>query len=173
MTRLSALLLLTLTLWVTSPARVSAAAPPWASQKSNDGQLATTTYQHTKNFVRSFFRAYNKHDLQAVLSMVTTSVRYADCDWVMQQGRFAAGKSELKHLFQREFADGQQFLRLSVVASNPDQRYVAGAQFLQRTRSMRQHGLAPHASGFKIVLQSPRFEQINFFAGMGPTGCKR
>ncbi len=169
MARLFALVLLALTVWVTSPAHVTAAA----AQKSNDGQLATTTYKHTKDFVRSFFRAYNRHDLQAVLGMVTLSVRYADCDWVMQQGCFVVGKSELKQLFQREFSDGQQFLQLSVVASNPNQRYVAGAQFLQTTRSMRRHGRVPHASGFKIVLPYPRFDQIRFFAGMGPTGCKR
>jgi len=172
MARLFALLLLALTVWVASPAHVTAAAAP-SPQKSNDGQLATTTYKHTKTFVRSFFQAYNRHDLQAVLGMVTTSVRYADCDWVMQQGRFAFGKAELKQLFQREFSDGQQFLRLSVVASNPNQRYVAGAQFLQTARSMRRHGIAPHASDFKIVLQYPRFDQIRVFAGMGPTGCKR
>jgi len=173
MARVIVLLLMAFTVWTTSPAHVVAETTQRAPQVSPAPQTTTTTYKHTKTIVRSFFRAYNRHDLHAVLTMVTPSVRYTDCDWTTQQVRVAIGKAELKKLFQSEFVDKQQFLQLSVVASNPNQRYVAGAQFLQTTRSMQTQGMAPQAGGFKIVLQSPGFAQIRFFAGIGPTRCKR
>jgi len=164
MARTFILTILVLSAWATGTATVSAAAHR-VPVKSSVHQ--TTTYGHTQALVRSFIHAYNKHDLRAVLSLFIQNVKYADCDWAKNQLRFAAGKSELKHLFQREFADSQEFLQLAVITANPHQRYVAEAQFVQTSRSMRRHGMAPQATNFKVVLQDPGFDHIDHIAG----GC--
>jgi RNA polymerase sigma-70 factor (ECF subfamily) len=132
-----------------------------------------TTYQHTQAVVRSFVRAYNHHDLHGVLSLFTPSARYSDCDWVRQTPRFAIGQAELRRLFQREFADNERFVRPKITTANPQQRYVAGLDFLQTSRSMQRRGIAPHAGGFKIVLETTDYQRIEFIAGLGPNGCHR
>ncbi len=132
-----------------------------------------TTYQHTQAVVRSFIRSYNHHDLKGVLNLFTPSVRYTDCDWVRQTPRYAIGPAQLQRLFQREFADNQHFLHPKITTANPQQRYVAGLDFLQTSRSMQQHGIAPYASGFKIVLENTDYTRIAGVAGQGPDGCHR
>ncbi|HEY8684953.1 MAG TPA: nuclear transport factor 2 family protein [Chloroflexota bacterium] len=132
-----------------------------------------TTYQHTQAVVRSFIHAYNRHDLKGVLNLFTPSVRYTDCDWVRQTPRYAIGPAQLQRLFQREFADNQHFLHPKITTANPQQRYVAGLDFLQTSRSMQQHGIAPYASGFKIVLETTDYQRIAGVAGQGPDGCHR
>lgn len=137
------------------------------------GDTHHTTYQHTHVVVRSFIRAYNHHDLQAVLSLFTASARYTDCDWVLQTPRYAIGQPELQRLFQREFADNERILRPTIVTANPQQRYVAALDFLQTSRSMQRRGIGPHASGFKIVLETTDYTRISGIAGQGPDGCHR
>ncbi len=132
-----------------------------------------TTYQHTQAVVRSFARAYNHHDLPGVVALFTPSVRYTDCDWVRQVPRYAIGQAELRRLFQREFADNEHFLRPTIITANPQQRYVAGLDFLQTSRSMHRRGIAPHPSGFKIVLETTDYARIAGVAGQGPNGCHR
>lgn len=132
-----------------------------------------TTYQHTRAVVRSFIRAYNRHDFKRVLNLFTPSVRYTDCDWVRQTPRYAIGQAELQRLFQREFADNQRILQPRITTANPQQRYVAGLDFLQTSRSMQRRGIGPHASGFKIVLETTDYTRISGIAGQGPDGCHR
>jgi hypothetical protein len=132
-----------------------------------------TTYQHTHVVIRSFIHAYNHHDLQGVLNLFTPSARYTDCDWVRQAPRYAIDQAELRGLFQREFADNEYFLRPKITTANPQQRYVAALDFLQTSRSMQRRGIAPHAGGFKIVLETTDYKRIEFIAGQGPNGCRR
>lgn len=148
--------LLTLPLLVFTVAMTGMVAPAAtaAGTQRLTGDTHHTTYQHTHAVVRSFIHAYNHHDLQGVLNLFIPSARYYDCDWTRQKPRDAIGQAQLRRLFRREFADNERILRPTIITANPEQRYVAALDFLQTSRSMQRRGIAPHASGFKIVLET-------------------
>lgn len=150
----------------------TSAAPTQRPQRLSSIQHQTT-YKHTRTVVWSFIHAYNRHDLNGVLTLFIPSARYVDCDWVRQTPRYAIGHAELQRLFQREFADSERILQPMITTANPHQRYVAGLDFLQTSRSMQRRSIAPHAGGFKIVLETTDYNRIHHMGGVGANGCHR
>jgi hypothetical protein len=150
----------------------TSAASTQRPQRSSSIQHQTT-YKHTRAVVEAFIHAYNNHDLRTAMSLLVPTARYSDCDWVHHTLRIAVGHNDVQRMFQREFADNQRILWPTITTANPQQRYVAGLDFLQTSQSMQRHGFAPHASGYKIVLESADYKRIDHMAGEGANGCHR
>jgi hypothetical protein len=130
-----------------------------------------TTYRHTQSMIRKFVRAYDQHNIGAVLALFTPKLQYADCDYAHSSVFIARDKAELRHWLARRFADADRFTHVSITTANPEQRYVGGLSVQRTSRLIAHLHVAPLHVGSKMVLREPTFSRFTTVVWIGPEGC--
>lgn len=119
--------------------------PPWL----------VLTKATTISTIESYFAAYNRHDLHAVLAILAPHPVLADCDYVHGLYNPALVSEYPKTWLQRKFEEGDRFSRVNVIVNpGPNYPHVAGADTERTSDVLSAEGAAPLGVGFKITLNA-------------------